>query len=54
MWKKFISKIFCLHKWETHAKVEREALYIQNRVVNTESTEILICTECGKIKKLVY
>ena len=62
-----IKKLFCLHKWITHAKkeykwTETEVVYgtehwytplteVQEKEV---TDEVLICTECGKIKKISY
>jgi len=52
-------KLFCLHKWETHAKKEYQW---EEHIKGTwgkfekvsETTEILICEECGKIEKIKY
>ena len=62
-----LKKLFCSHKWQTHAKqkytrttkevVEGSEYWyqpmVQNKVTDT-TNEILICTECGKIKKIEY
>lgn len=45
--KTIINKLFCGHKWFTHAKQ-----YYSNRA--TSNTEILICEKCGKIKQIEY
>ena len=46
MWKLIITKLFCHHKWATHTKD------VNFRTQDT--TEILICQDCGKIKILKY
>lgn len=62
-----LKKLFCSHKWQTHTKeihkweqqdiVDGTANWF-NPVLETqqykETTEVLICTECGKIKKIKY
>ena len=65
--KDVISKFFCHHKWKTHSKekvkwdelelVEGTELWlnpITQKKQYCETTEILICECCGKIKKLTY
>jgi hypothetical protein len=57
----------CNHKWVSHAK--KEYTTIEKEIVDetenwnepviqevsySETREILICTECGKIKKIIY
>jgi len=59
--------IFCKHKWETHAKdrceltkhfvvEDTKSWYYPKLDSKTviETTEILICQKCGKIKKITY
>lgn len=55
---KLFKKLFCLHKWKLHSKKEYEwkervvgSLY--NETVS-QTVEILICQECGKIKNIKY
>lgn len=56
---KILKKFLCSHKWKTHAKKEYEW---NEHIEGTwgkfqrvgETTEILICQECGKIKKIKY
>lgn len=60
-------KLFCKHKWKTHAKDVHE--WNDLNIVNgtdawfnpalvgqkkRRTTEILICEECGAIKKIIY
>lgn len=60
-------KLFCCHKWTVHAKEEYE--WDEMRVVKgteswyypkleshtfSEVNEVLVCSECGKIKKITY
>lgn len=67
MLKQLFDKLLCKHKWKTHTKevyewtqheVDPTTQFWIQPVVNTydykETTEILICEHCGKIKKLVY
>lgn len=46
MWKLIITKLFCHHKWLTHNTKQNYR--------SDETTEVLICQECGKIKILRY
>lgn len=65
--KTIFSKLFCKHKWTSHAKtttnwtdtkiVNGTAHWWNPKtmeVVNHETTEVLICSECGKITKIIY
>jgi len=54
MWKSLVNKLFCAHNWETHNKRDKDIVYSGDRIVTVETTEILKCTKCGKIKKLTY
>ncbi len=61
---KFLTKLFCLHKWTSHAKnnmVGRRLVYDYATMkyvdanCNREYTkEVLICETCGKIKIIEY
>ena len=56
-------KLFCKHKWKVH---NRDKILVKELDTDTkywytpiwyqyyETTEILICEECGKIKKIKY
>lgn len=46
-------KWFCSHKWKSHSKQERQLL-VDNVVIRDYILEILICENCGKIKKIKY
>lgn len=46
MFKKISEKFLCLHKWKSHTKSTDFRSGI--------STEILICSVCGKITKITY
>ena len=56
---KLFEKLFCKHKWKSHIK---EVYNWRDKVDGTwdtmnnysSTTEILICQECGKIKKIEY
>ena len=53
MWKKITEKLFCTHKWISHAK----NLYPNNTINGNrydQTVEILICEKCGKIKQIMY
>ncbi len=53
MWKTIIEKLFCTHSWKSHAK----NLYPSNSVNNNrfeQTTEVLICQKCGRIKQINY
>lgn len=67
MMKNIILKLFCLHKWNTHARKVYE--HTDKEVVSgTESwykpivtdaeysktIEVLICEKCGKIETIEY
>lgn len=63
--KYIFSKFFCKHKWESHAKSTHNWIEDENignnlwhpetrEVTRHETTEILICSECGKIIKITY
>ncbi len=60
-------KLFCKHKWKTHIKKEYE--WEETQIVDgtkmwykpvievqikSETTEVLICESCGKIKVIEY
>lgn len=45
MWLIIIGKLFCMHEWKSHAKKENHY---------TETTEVLICENCGKVKVIKY
>ena len=46
MWNLIITKLFCHHKWRTHAK--------DTNFRTQETVEVLICPDCGKIKIIKY
>lgn len=53
MWRKIVEKLFCTHKWESHAK------NLYSRELNCggreeKTLEILICQKCGRIKQIMY
>lgn len=56
LWK----KLFCLHDWRSHAKANypsKEPFVVNNTYDHSRegtTTEILICKNCGKIKKIFY
>lgn len=57
--KNLFKKLFCLHKWKSHARTtynwkERIDGSWNGYQNVSETTEILICTECGKIKQIKY
>ena len=53
MWKKIVDKLFCTHKWGSHAKNLYPSTAINgNRMEQT--VEVLICEKCGKIKQINY
>ena len=53
MWKKIVDKLFCTHKWSSHAKNLYPSTAINgNRMEQT--VEVLICEKCGKIKQIMY
>ena len=62
MWELIITKLFCHHKWVTHSKennfAEEQSIssMFRNGIQSErfKTVEILICTECGKIKILKY
>ncbi len=43
----FWDKLFCHHKWESHAKQ-----HYNNRMPST--MEQLVCQKCGKVKLIEY
>ena len=53
-------KLFCSHKWESHTSraykiIRRVPLNLNAEITTDEYTiEVLICKECGKIKKIEY
>lgn len=53
----FVKKFLCAHKWKFHDKKEviRTKIYVNGyKEVDNLTTEILICDNCGKIKKILY
>ncbi len=67
MLQKLIDKFLCLHQWKTHTKevyewtetkVDPTTQFWTQPLINTteykETTEVLICEKCGKIKKIEY
>jgi len=63
----FLKKIFCSHTYTSHAKKEYnwnetnvipETRYWNNPLTETNeystTVEVLICSKCGKIKKIKY
>lgn len=59
---RIMDKFFCLHKWTTHAKIKIEweteqkgmAPNTIRMIKHEQTTEILVCEGCGKIKNLEY
>ena len=59
---RIMDKFFCLHEWTTHAKKETTweteqkgmAPNTIRMIRHEQTTEILVCEGCGKIKKLEY
>jgi hypothetical protein len=50
-------KLFCCHKWNVHNTIEfkRKIEYTNGTNKNIQRIkEVLICTECGKIKIIEY
>lgn len=55
-------KLFCLHKWKSHAQQKytakqysiRNNIYFENGITKNFNREILICNICGKIKQIEY
>jgi len=53
MWKSIIEKLFCTHSWKSHAKnIYRFDCLNGNK--SEQTTEVLICEKCGKIKQISY
>lgn len=50
---KMIEKLFCTHSWKSHAKNIYRFDYLNNNKYE-QTTEILICEKCGKIKQINY
>ena len=48
MLKRFLEKFLCKHQWVVHSKTN----WIDPDTDDTWITEILICSKCGKIKKI--
>lgn len=63
----FFNEIFCKHKWKTHEKKLYE--YKQREIVKgtefwhrplvqeqeySDTTEVLMCEKCGKLKNIEY
>lgn len=53
MWKKILDKLFCTHKWNSHAK-NLYSNQLNNGGREEKTLEILICDKCGKIKQINY
>lgn len=53
MWKKIVSKLFCLHQWESHAK-NLYSSELRNGGHEEKTLEVMICKNCGKIKIIHY
>lgn len=53
MWNKIISKLFCLHSWKPFAKSNYRFDYLNGNKTE-QTTEIIICDKCGKIKTINY
>lgn len=49
--KNIFKKWGCSHKWNTYAK--RDVYNKPNDTMPYESRHTLICSECGKIKKII-
>jgi len=62
MAKAIITKLFCPHKWHSHAKTTKmNPMYYMNTEEKLEvvqssgkTTEVLICDSCGKVKVIRY
>ena len=52
--KNMFIKLFCLHKWNTHNKVEYTIFGMNNELIEKGIREVLICSQCGKIKTIQY
>ena len=63
--KTIFSKLFCKHRWVSHATSKHN--WVDKQVIGTslwnpetleitrtDTTEVLICSECGKIIKITY
>jgi hypothetical protein len=61
---KLLEKLFCKHKWKTHYKREMHGKtfvmnlagdgYNDTGITKDYTVEVLICENCGKIKKIEY
>jgi hypothetical protein len=56
--KNLLKKLFCLHKWKSYARTtynwKEHSFYYGGYQDASSTTEILICTKCGKIKTIKY
>lgn len=57
--KNLFKKLFCLHKWKSYARTTYNSKERIDGSWNgyqdvSSTTEILICTKCGKIKQIKY
>lgn len=52
--KKLFEKWFCKHKWVTHAKKSYRITNAFSGSDYGETEEVIICSECGKIKRIKY
>ena len=50
MWKKFWNKVLCSHKWVVH---DQTNVHGYGSAIPYKQKQTLICTECGKIKKII-
>ncbi len=55
---RLFKKMFCSHKWKLHAKKEyrweEENPFDGETHTYSNTYEVLICENCGKIKKIRY
>lgn len=52
MLKKLIDKLLCNHEWET---IQEGYVYLdENDKMPAYKKLLMVCTKCGKIKKLSY
>ena len=54
MWKKIVDKLFCTHKWNSHAKAPKKLYWDGELNIPSGNIEVLICEKCGKIKQINY
>lgn len=55
----FLIRMFCKHKWQTHAKIDYSWIEkVEGTCDKTQNVghtvEVLICEKCGEIKKIKY